>query len=307
MCCVSGKPALFYRSLKKDAKVSGKLFIIGTPIGNLSDISKRAISALSECSLLFVEDTRVSIKLLNHLGLNIKMLSCHKFNERERLDALEEVSRANLTCGLLSDAGMPLISDPGEPVMAKALELGMQVEPIAGPTAFVLALVGSGLPLNAFVYEGFLPDKPQEIKERLLEMKNESRTMVFYVSPHKLERTLELMLDIFGERDACLARELTKMYEQFVRLPLSQLSAKYKKEEVRGELVLVVAGARQEVLDYSDWLNDDKLKVEVLKHVSDSVAGGLKLSKAASLAAEYFAIPKSDIYREALKSSQTQD
>jgi len=280
--------------------LSGKLFIIGTPIGNLEDISQRVINALRGCSLIFVEDTRVSVKLLNHLGLSVPMLSCHRHNEHERLRALEKAASDNASVGLLSDAGMPLISDPGEPLIQKAIELNMEIIPIAGPTAFVLALVASGFDLSSFAFEGFLPDKESLIIEKLARLKGETRTLVFYVSPHKLATTLKLMLQVLGDRRACLARELTKFYEEFVRLPLSELSAKYEELEPRGELVLVLEGASASSTDYSDWQAVESQRQEVLEHVKRNLAHGLKLSKAAALAAEYFSIGKSDIYRASI-------
>lgn len=283
--------------------MSGKLFIIGTPIGNLDDISKRVSDALRETDLIFVEDTRVTIKLLNHLGINKPMLSCHKHNEHERLSTLEKVAQDGRCAALVSDAGMPLISDPGSPLIERAIELGMLVVPIAGPSAFVLALVASGLPLDAFVFEGFLPDPGAALKEKLAELAGESRTMVFYVSPHKIERTLSQMWEQLGKRKACLARELTKLHEEFIRGDLETLATRYKDKdaEVRGEMVLVLAGAEKaSQTDYRDWLTDKDKHREIMEHVSHNLKAGLKLSKAAGLAAEFFDLPKSDIYKEAV-------
>lgn len=283
--------------------MSGKLFIIGTPIGNLDDISKRVIDALRESDLIFVEDTRVTIKLLNHLGINKPMVSCHKHNEHERLTTLEKVASDNQCAALVSDAGMPLISDPGSPLIERAIELGMQVVPIAGPSAFVLALVASGLPLDAFVFEGFLPDPGAALKLKLAELAGEKRTMVFYVSPHKIERTLSQMLEQLGKRKVCLGRELTKFHEEFIRGDLETLANRYKDKdaEVRGEMVLVLAGAqKQEETDYSDWISNKDKHKEIMGHMSHSLKAGLKLSKAAGLAAQFFDLPKSDIYKEAI-------
>ena len=281
--------------------MSGKLFIIGTPIGNLEDISMRAISALRECDLILAEDTRVSIKLLNHFDIKKKMLSCHKFNENERLGLLEEARDNDSSLALISDAGMPLVSDPGHPLVQSAIALGMTIVPIAGPSAFLLALVGSGMPLDAFVFEGFLPDRSAEIEKKLRRLSREERTMVFYVSPHKLERTLAAVHSQLGLRKVCLARELTKFYEEFDRGTSESLLAKYSQAEVRGECVLVVEGYKSgDVEDMSDWLEVEEKRLKVLTFVSDLTSAGLKLSKACALAAEEFALVKADIYKAAL-------
>ncbi len=281
--------------------MSGKLFIIGTPIGNLEDMSMRAISALKECHLILAEDTRVSIKLLNHFDIKKKMLSCHKFNEHERLGLLQEAQSQGQSLALISDAGMPLVSDPGHPIVKAAIELGMTVVPIAGPSAFLLALVGSGMAMDAFVFEGFMPDRTVDIEKKVLSIVHQPRTMVFYVSPHKLERTLSAMASILGDRPVCLARELTKFYEEFDRGTAESLLRKYKEKEVRGECVLVVAGRAEDVKkDMSDWLSCEEKCNEVLAFVSQAVKGGQKLSRACAMAAEQFDLPKADIYKASL-------
>jgi 16S rRNA (cytidine1402-2'-O)-methyltransferase len=283
------------------AKVSGKLFIIGTPIGNLEDMSMRAISALRECDLILAEDTRESIKLLNHFDIKKKMLSCHKFNEHERLGLLEQCQSEGQSVALISDAGMPLVSDPGHPIVQTAIALGMTVVPIAGPSAFLLALVGSGMALDSFVFEGFLPDRTAEIEKKLQRLVVEPRTMVFYVSPHKLERTLSAMCRIMAGRKVCLARELTKFYEEFDRGTCESLLTKYTDAEVKGECVLVVEGSQpRPEEDMSDWLDSAEKRDAVLGFVSQMTASGHKLSKACALAAEEFSLSKSDIYKASL-------
>jgi 16S rRNA (cytidine1402-2'-O)-methyltransferase len=288
----------FYNRKMRVIKVSGKLFIIGTPIGNLSDMSSRTVSALSTCDLIFVEDTRVTVKLLNHFNIKVRMVSCHKHNEHERLGLLGQVAQSGGTVGLVSDAGMPLVSDPGSPIVEEAIRLDMEIVPIPGPTAFVLALVGSGLPADKFVFEGFLADKASEMTNRLSELASEKRTMIFYVSPHKVARTLSAMYEIFGERRACLCRELTKMHEEFRRDALSRLAA--STDEVRGEVVLVVEGCGQAERDFSDWLNNEGKRQAVLIYVEKLLKSGIKLTKACGLAAQEFAISRSDIYRECM-------
>lgn len=287
--------------------MSGKLFIIGTPIGNLEDISSRVKTTLALCDLILAEDTRVSIKLLNHLGLKKKMLSCHKFNEHERLELLKKCAAAEQSVALISDAGMPLISDPGHPISQLAIELGMEIIPIAGPSAFLLALVGSGLPLDKFVFEGFLPDKSGELKAALNALQGERRTMVFYVAPHKLERTLEIAFEVLGDRPAALARELTKLHEEFIRGTIASIIQATKVKPPRGECVLVLGGASEIVLDMSDWLSDEKKRKTIFTYIDEALGSGLKLSQAAAEAARKFNVSRSDIYKEALSLREGKD
>ncbi len=228
------------------------LYLIGTPIGNLSDLSVRTRTAIEDCGLLLVEDTRVTIKLLNHLGLKKKMLSCHDFNERSREDVLRRAAAEGFNVGLISDAGMPLVSDPGNFIVKAALNAGLNVIAVPGPSAFLLALVASGLPTDRFVFEGFLPDKAGEMNKRLAALKTEERTIVFYVSPHKLNKTVSAALAVLGDRNACLGRELTKLHEEYIRMSLSALAAQIDETAVRGECVLVIAGAPRDTQAVSE-------------------------------------------------------
>jgi 16S rRNA (cytidine1402-2'-O)-methyltransferase len=249
--------------------LSGTLFIISTPIGNLEDISERTKRIISEADFLLVEDTRVTIKLLNHLGLNKRMVSCHKFNEEARRQTLESANAENQKVALISDAGTPLISDPGQRIVAEAIELGMDVIGIPGPTAFVQALVGSGLSCERFVFEGFLPDKDSLLREKLQSLAGEERTLVFYISPHGMGKTIAVMHEILGERRVCLARELTKRFEEYIRVPLSRLSERLTEEKLKGEFTLVVEGAepkRAMVLD------PKKVREYILDRMADGAA-----------------------------------
>ncbi len=223
--------------------LSAALFIISTPIGNLEDISERTKRIISEADFLLVEDTRVTIKLLNHLGINKRMVSCHKFNEEARRDVLLAASREQQKVALISDAGTPLISDPGQRMVSLAIELGMDVIAIPGPTAFVQALVGSGLSCERFVFEGFLPDKDSLIREKLNSLIDEERTLVFYVSPHGLKKTVRIMHEVLGDRRVCLARELTKKFEEYIRVRLGELEDRLSDEHLKGEFTLVIEGA----------------------------------------------------------------
>jgi 16S rRNA (cytidine1402-2'-O)-methyltransferase len=275
---------------------SGTLYLIGTPIGNLSDLSARTRSAMECCDLLLVEDTRVTIKLLNHLDLKKKMLSCHDFNERQRQDVLERAVREGLTIGLISDAGMPLVSDPGNFIVKAAVDAGMQIIAVPGPSAFLLALVASGLPTDRFVFEGFLPDKSGEVTKCLEALKTEERTVIFYVSPHKLVKTLNHVLEIFGDRNACLARELTKMHEEYIRGRLSDLLHKVQESTLKGEFVLVLQGAEKNAPVFSSE--------DIQKLVEECLSSGMSVKDSAHELSNKLNMQKSAIYKVALEVSQ---
>jgi 16S rRNA (cytidine1402-2'-O)-methyltransferase len=274
----------------------GKLYIVSTPIGNLKDISTRVVQALSECDFVLAEDTRVTVKLMSHLGLSKKLVSCHDFNEEERAAALSSTSGANQTVALVSDAGTPLVSDPGFTIVRKAIELGMPVIPIAGPSAFLLALIGSGLPCDRFGFEGFLPDKQGAARKRLTELARDSRTLVFYVSPHKITTTLNMVAEYFGSsRPACLARELTKLHEEFVRGSLTEIIEKLKDWQPRGEIVLVVGGN-------SDTETTPVADSDIIEAIKSEIESGKRMSDVASAVAERFSLKKSDVYKLALEN-----
>jgi 16S rRNA (cytidine1402-2'-O)-methyltransferase len=223
-----------------------RLYIIPTPIGHLEDITLRAVKILGSLDLLLAEDTRKTGQLLNHLGLNVKMMSHHLFNEHKTLGMVVDKLLSGATVGLVSDAGTPAISDPGFLLVRECIRNNIPVECLPGPTAFVPALVNSGLPADRFCFEGFLPVKKGR-HTRLEALKGESRTMVFYESPHKLLKTLEDLIVIFGaERQACVSRELSKIHEENIRGTLQELLAWYKQHTLKGEICVVVAGLPKE-------------------------------------------------------------
>ncbi|MCC6977564.1 MAG: 16S rRNA (cytidine(1402)-2'-O)-methyltransferase [Candidatus Melainabacteria bacterium] len=274
--------------------MAGTLYIVATPIGNLSDLSERVKDVLISADLLLVEDTRVSAKLLNHLQIKKQMISCHAHNERERLAVLTDAAEKNLNVALLSDAGTPLISDPGDQLVAKAVELGFTIVPISGPSAFLLALVGSGLPCDRFSFEGFLPDKPKDVRDFLISLVKEPRTLVFYVSPHKLERTLAEACLLMGTRKACLARELTKMHEEFLRGTLADIKEQVGRSQPRGEYVLVIEGDRPGSSGEEDASLSAK---EYEEYVRLRLEQGDRPSDVAQDAAKLFKRKRSDVYR----------
>ncbi|UBM59448.1 16S rRNA (cytidine(1402)-2'-O)-methyltransferase [Marinilongibacter aquaticus] len=216
------------------------LKIVPTPIGNLEDITLRAIKVLSSVDLILAEDTRTSGKLLKHLDIRQPMQSYHIFNEHKQVEKLVERMKAGENMALISDAGTPAISDPGFLLVRACVEAEVEVECLPGPTAFVPALVNSALPTDSFVFEGFLPVKKGR-KTKLEQLKEESRTMIFYESPHRLLKTLKEFAEVFGEdRRACVSRELSKMHEENVRGTLSEILANFADRSIKGEIVIVV-------------------------------------------------------------------
>ena len=221
----------------------GSLTLVGTPIGNLSDFSPRAIEALAAADVIAAEDTRVSLKLFNHFGVKKPLVSYHEHNTQSRGEELIARMQAGQQVALVTDAGMPAISDPGETLVAACHERGIPVRVVPGPTALTTAVALSGLPSGRFTFEGFLSVNKQPRREHLRSLINEPRTMVLYEAPHKLRATLRDLLDTLGDRRLAIVRELTKIHEEVQVTTLSQAVARYDAEEPRGEIVLVIEGA----------------------------------------------------------------
>jgi 16S rRNA (cytidine1402-2'-O)-methyltransferase len=224
-------------------RAPGTLCLLATPIGNLGDISARAERALREADFVAAEDTRVTRKLLEHLGIKRPLLSSHAHNQRKSGEGIVERILRGETCALATDAGTPGISDPGVELVRLCAERGIAVTVIPGPCAAVSALVLSGLPSGRFAFEGFLSADARSRRDRLDELKTERRTMVFFEAPHKLERTLRDMLEAFGDRNISVSRELTKLHEETLRFTLSEALEHFAQTPPRGEFTLVVAGA----------------------------------------------------------------
>lgn len=219
-----------------------KLYLIPTPVGNLEDITLRALRLLKEVDVILAEDTRTTAKLLKHYEIGTPLLSHHKFNEHQQVDRIAERIEKGENIALVSDAGTPGISDPGFLLTRTCVERGIETECLPGATAFVPALVNSGFPCDRFCFEGFLPQKKGRQK-KLNALTDESRTMIFYESPYRLVKALEQMAEVFGpNRYACVAREISKMFEEFKRGTLEELAAWYTQHGVKGEIVLIVAG-----------------------------------------------------------------
>lgn len=274
----------------------GTLYLIGTPIGNLGDFSPRGIETLQMVDFIAAEDTRVTIKLLNHFGIKKTLISYFAHNQRERGEEIVNRLLAGESCALVSDAGMPAISDPGEALVALCAERGIDVICIPGPSAFVTALALSGLPTDRFTFEGFLSTTNKARRAHLKSLRHERRTMVFYEAPHKLPHTLADMLEAWGDRRVALCRELTKKFEETIRTTLSEAAARYQTEKPRGEFVLVIEGASETEPEVAVTMQD---ALTMLRALTDS---GTSLKDAAREISEETGIPKNRLYSEAVKS-----
>ena len=273
---------------------SGKLYIVATPIGNLSDFSPRAIDTLQAVDFIAAEDTRVTGKLLNHFQIKKHLVSCQKYNEKERTEQIISRIKTGENCAFCSDAGTPVISDPGGLLVSRALDEGVVVVPISGPSAVVSALSVCGLHCERFCFEGFLPTPKGGRKSRLEEIKNEKRTMVFYEAPHKLQRTLKDFLEVLGDRRMTVCREMTKLHEEIWRTTIKEAVEHYNEVPPKGEFVLVVDGAKEE----HAFENTVENAVEKALSLCED---GYSLSEASKLVAKSMGFSKSIIYKEALE------
>jgi len=222
--------------------MNGVLYLVSTPIGNLEDITLRAIRVLKEVDIIAAEDTRQTIKLLNHFEINKPLTSFFRHNESKKGEYIISLLETGKNIALVSDAGTPAISDPGEELVSMAIESGITVIPIPGPVAATSGLIVSGLPTGRFTFEGFLPMNKKNRKDRLEDLEREQRTMIFYEAPHKLKSTLKDMREFFGNRRIALAREMTKLHEEIIRTTLDDAINMYEENSPKGEFVLVVSG-----------------------------------------------------------------
>lgn len=270
--------------------MAGTLYVVGTPIGNLGDFSPRAVEVLSSCDFIAAEDTRVTIKLLNHFGIKKPMVSYYEHNRNERGGVIIERLLNGENCALVSDAGMPIISDPGEDLTLRCHENNIKVCAVPGPCAFVTALAISGMPSGRFTFEGFLTKAKQNRREHLEELVNEKRTMIFYEAPHKLPTTLEDMANYFGDRKIALVKELTKIYENVERTTLFEAAKKYREVSPKGEYVLIIEG-KPEDEEEAITIEEAKLMAEEL------IKNGLSKNEASKEIAKKTGLKKSDIYK----------
>ena len=273
--------------------MAGILYLVATPIGNLGDFSPRAVETLAQADFIAAEDTRVSDKLLNHFDINKPLVSYHEHNRAAAGQAILARLLSGETCALVTDAGTPAISDPGQELVTLCAENGVTVQAIPGCCAAVAALAVSGLDTRRFTFEGFLPSGRKERRAALEELTGETRTMVFHEAPHRLRQTLADMAELLGDRPAALCRELTKLHEDTVRTTLAQAAAYYAANEPRGEYVLVVAGREKQTAP-ALTLEEGVARVLALRD------GGMKLKDAVRRVADDTALPRNALYDAAL-------
>ena len=272
----------------------GMLYLCATPIGNLGDMTPRAVETLQNVDLIAAEDTRNSIKLLNHFGIRTSMTSYHEYNKVEKADYLVEQIQQIKNVALISDAGTPAISDPGEELVQKCQERGITVTSLPGPAACITALTLSGLSSRRFCFEGFLPSDKKEKAQILAELKEESRTIVIYEAPHHLVRTLGELYEALGERRITLCRELTKKFETILPTTIGEALSLYEREEPRGEYVLVVEG--KSLRQKEEERQDSWQSMTVEEHMALYEKGGMDQKTAMKQVAKDRGVPKREIY-----------
>lgn len=272
--------------------MSGKLFLCGTPIGNLEDITYRVVSTLKACDVVYAEDTRHSIRLLNHFQISKPLHSYHEHNMGPAGKEIMEKLKRGEQIALVTDAGMPGISDPGEALVKLCIENELDFEVIPGVTAFTTALVGSGLDTSRFVFEAFLSRDKKQKRALLEKIKKETRTILFYESPHRLKETLKVMQEVLGDRKLVLARELTKKFEEFRRGTIESILTYYESHEIKGEIVLVVEGYQETESDLIVYNPQESVK----EHVMRLIAEGIDKKEAMKIVATERKIKKTEVY-----------
>ena len=279
--------------------MEGKLYLCATPIGNLDDITLRVLNTLKEVDLIAAEDTRHSIKLLNHFNIKTPMTSYHEFNKVEKARYLVDKMKEGVNVALITDAGTPGISDPGEELVRQCYEAGIELTSLPGPAACITALTISGLATRRFAFEAFLPSDKKEKQSILEELKKETRTIILYEAPHRLVRTLEELLEALGDRKITICRELTKKHETAFRTTFSEAIQHYKSEEPRGECVIVAEGKSQEEIKREKESAWEEMTLE--QHMEVYISGGMDRKEAMKQVAKDRGISKRDVYQSLLK------
>lgn len=273
--------------------MSGILYLCATPIGNLGDISARCLEAFQNADLIACEDTRRTVQLLNHFGIKKQLTSYHEHNKREKGEVIVNLLKEGKNVVLVSDAGTPAISDPGEDLVKLCIENDLTVTPIPGCVAGINALIVSGLPTRRFAFEGFLSVNKRHRKEHLESVKNDTHTLIFYEAPHKLPYTLADMLEILGDRKIALCRELTKLHEEIIRTTLSEAQNLYTETSPKGEFVIVIEGAKEPEKETAWWE-----EMTITEHVEKYIADGVDSKDAVKMTAKDRGLPKRDVYNE---------
>ncbi len=288
---------------EKNRVESGTLYLVATPIGNLADLSERAVKVLSEVDFIAAEDTRNSMRLLTHLGISKPMVSYFEHNKRERGEQIASRLQAGESCALITDAGTPAISDPGEDMVALCAARGIPVTSVPGAVAFITALTLSGLPTGRFTFEGFLSVNKAERRAHLAQLAAEPRTMIFHEAPHKLKGTLEDFCAAFGkERRIAICRELTKLNEEVLRLSLGDAVSYYREQTPRGEYVLVVEGATNAPASTAFWE-----KMDIPTHVAHYTDSGMGKMDAIKQTARDRGVAKSEIYKQMIAFEEKEE
>lgn len=279
--------------------MEGKLYLCATPIGNLEDITLRVLRTLKEVDLIGAEDTRNSIKLLNHFDIKTPMTSYHEYNKIEKAVYLVKVIKEGKNVALITDAGTPGISDPGEELVRQCIESGIEVTSLPGAAACVTALTMSGMPTRRFAFEAFLPADKKERQKVLEELKEESRTIIIYEAPHHLVSTLNELMEVLGDRNISLCKELTKKHESVIRMTIGELIEKFENEKPRGEYVLVIDGKSMEQKEQEK--REEWLKVPIEEHLRKYISEGESEKEAMKLVAKDRGISKRDVYQYCIK------
>ncbi|PKK39728.1 rRNA small subunit methyltransferase I [Clostridiaceae bacterium JG1575] len=275
-----------------------RLYVVATPIGNLSDLSPRAVEVLQTVDLIACEDTRTTGRLLKHIHSSVPTISYHQHNEESRSEQLLEMMLQGKTLAVVSDAGMPGISDPGERLIAKAVDQGLPLSVLPGPCAFLTALVGSGLPASRFSFIGFLEKNRSARRAELQAFSQREETLIFYEAPHRLKETLALFHEVFGDRRACLARELSKLHEEYERGPLGELAQRYETKTPRGEYVLILEGFTQ--AQREDEARAHEAAYTVREDVLAALKQGCSKKEAIKQVARARGLSKNQVYQEVL-------
>ena len=274
---------------------TGKLYLVPTPIGNLKDITLRALEVLKESDIIAAEDTRQTLKLLNHFEIKKPLISYHKFNEQSKGNEIIDLLREGKTVALVSDAGTPGISDPGSVIVEKCIAENLNFEVLPGATAITTALVYSGIDTTKFLFRGFLPRENKERRVITDELLNSQETLIFYEAPHRLVDTLSYLLDTFGDRNIAVCRELTKLYQEIFRAKLSEAIQHFTDNKPRGEFVLVLEGKKLEDIKEEkkrEWI-DLSIEEHILKYIKD----GINKKEAIKLVAKDRELPKNEVYK----------
>ena len=278
--------------------MNGKLYVVPTPIGNLKDITLRALEVLENADVIAAEDTRQTLKLLNHFNIKKQMISYHKFNENVKSDDIINMLKNCKQIALVSDAGTPGISDPGSVIIKRCIEENIEFEVLTGATAVTTALVYSGLDTTKFLFRGFLPRENKDRKPIIEDLKNRQETLIFYESPHRLIKTLEFLRENLGNRRIAICRELTKLHEEILRLTLEEAIDYYTENETRGEYVLVVEGKSIEEVIKEEQEAWEDLSIE--DHIKKYIDEGLTKKESIKKVAKDRGVPKSEIYKYSL-------